>query len=101
MGVQFVDYGNRSDVRITSIRKLEKEFLDLKFQALECKLEGIIPFQGQEWQSESVQLLKNTTEESYLIAEVKKVYCNDVLGLNIFKRASLENINNLLIKKKM
>jgi len=101
ISVQLVDYGDSSDVRITDIRKLDKEFLNLKFQALECKLEGIMPFQGNQWQSDSVELLKKTTEESYLIAEVKKVYSNDVLGLNVFKRGSLLNIADVLIKKRM
>ena len=44
---------------------------------------------------------RKTTEESYLIAEVKKVYSNDVLGLNVFKRGSLLNIADVLIKKRM
>ena len=42
---------------------------------------------------------RNFTDESYLIAEVKKVYTNDVLGLNIYKRGSLENLATLMIKK--
>ena len=56
--VQLVDYGNRNDVRITDIRKLDKDFLDLKFQALECKLEGIVSNNGGAWQNDSVQLMK-------------------------------------------
>merc|ERR1712150_149280 len=99
ISVQFVDYGNRNDIRITDVRKLDKAFLDMKFQALECKLEGIMPKRGQHWQNDDNQFLKNVTEESYLIAEVKKVYTNDVLGLNIFKRGSLENIADLLVLK--
>ena len=58
ISVQLVDYGDSSDVRITDVRKLDKEFLNLKFQALECKLEGIMTFQGNQWQSDSVELLK-------------------------------------------
>ena len=44
--VKFLDYGGNLVIPANQIRQLRSDFMLLPFQAIECDLDGIFPFEG-------------------------------------------------------
>jgi len=99
ISVQFVDYGNINNVLVTDVRKIKREFLNLKFQAFECKLEGLVPTSGLFWPQKSVESFREIIGEGLFIAHVIKRYTNGALGLDIYKTGHKKSISDILVQK--
>ena len=53
VGLDFVDYGDHDEKRLTEVFSIRAEFLKLKFQAIECQLAGVKPHPGPVWSDEA------------------------------------------------
>jgi hypothetical protein len=67
INVLFVDYGNSEVVRRDNLRRVCKELMELPVQAFHCKLSGIQPLTGEEWDEASC----NRFQELVLLEEAK------------------------------
>uniref|UniRef100_A0A3Q3XBP1 Tudor domain-containing protein n=1 Tax=Mola mola TaxID=94237 RepID=A0A3Q3XBP1_MOLML len=47
--VQYVDFGNKSIVSVTNLRKIKDEFFALPTMAIHCSLSDVIPLNGKIW----------------------------------------------------
>merc|ERR1712020_453291 len=83
--IQLVDYGNVLSIHVKDVRKIETEFLRLKFQAFQCKLEDILPVKGTDWTQECVEMFKKFIGNGIVIAKVAKTYVNGLLGVKIYE----------------
>ncbi|XP_013386809.1 uncharacterized protein LOC106156225 isoform X2 [Lingula anatina] len=67
--VIFVDYGNVENVSMTDIRPMEKKFLELEVQAVECALQGVRSPQGP-WSKEAKARFQEIVADKKLIADI-------------------------------
>jgi len=61
VGLDFVDYGDHDEKRLTEVFSIRAEFLKLKFQAIECQLAGVKPHPGPVWSDEASNSFEELT----------------------------------------
>ncbi|XP_033632805.1 uncharacterized protein LOC117294486 isoform X2 [Asterias rubens] len=81
--VDFIDYGNSDSVSLDECRPLEERFTSLPNQAIQCKLSGVKPTGGTDWQDDMTGAFKEwlataptvniniqDKQDKYLVVEV-------------------------------
>ncbi|KAL3859121.1 hypothetical protein ACJMK2_009353 [Sinanodonta woodiana] len=84
--VFFTDYGDKETVPTTKIYELPKDFQELPFQAIECRLAHITPW-GDKWEEAAGDILWNLThfvggDMKLLVAKVMGKEASDYAGLH-------------------
>jgi len=59
--MEFLDFGDTSTIRLRDLSKLHPDFLSMKFQAIECRLSGITPSNGEEWSEVEIDTFETLT----------------------------------------
>lgn len=75
--VFFVDFGHMANVDQLAIRKIEKKFLHLPFQAFECTLANVSPNDNEgpgKWSKKAAKKLREMTTQPYLIVRIRSTY---------------------------
>nr|XP_033799039.1 tudor domain-containing protein 1 isoform X2 [Geotrypetes seraphini] len=99
--VHFVDYGNVEEVALEKLHEISSEFLKLPFQAIRCKLAGVIPV-SKEWSREATERFRTYVNGVKL--QACTVYVEkDKVAVEILDNSSecLQSINKLLITEHM
>lgn len=101
--VFFVDFGNAALVHVNQLRTMEREFLNLPFQAFECMLCEVAPIPSAHcpagaWSKRATQTFIQLTENRKLAAKVYSQVKN-VLRVDLYDTNTEEDIhiNQLLI----
>ena len=81
--MDFIDYGNSDSVSLDECRPLEERFTSLPNQAIQCKLSGVKPTGGTDWQDDMTGAFKEwlataptvniniqDKQDKYLVVEV-------------------------------
>jgi len=83
--VLYLDHGERAEVRMETLRYLEREFRELPGQAIGVRLSGVKSLSGKEdWSREGIALLEDTVITGKRRAWVQKRKCMQDLQVDIF-----------------
>lgn len=100
--VLYVDFGNKEWVTQERVRQIQKEFLYLPFQAVECRLPLCANNAGgQLWSDGAKQFFVESVKGKYLIAHVLQRSQERILYVNLYDTNSTTdlNINKSLIER--
>lgn len=90
--VMFIDFGNTEWVHEADIRQLDKRFLLLPPQAIECGLAGVRPLAPHtSWPKESITEFFNLVETKTLSAHVKQRFWSGRLVLRLYDNSGESN----------
>ena len=81
--VNFVDYGDKALVPLTSLRPLSREFLKLPAQALPAKLAGVAPAKHGDWGADEVLAFQQLVDHKEFYSYVVRVGADRVLQLHL------------------
>jgi A-kinase anchor protein 1, mitochondrial len=96
--VKFLDYGGYLTIPTNQLRQLRSDFMLLPFQAIECYLDGIMPYEGYE--EEGKNYLSQLIKSSQLQVEVTGYADDGVPLVKLFLSNEQHedfNVNNELV----
>lgn len=97
--VYLIDFGTMTNLSREKIWFLSKEFCTLPAQAVEAKLAGIEPKDGDVWTKQSIVRFKNMVVSKYIFAKIldkkDQILSVDVSAMNI----PLRTLNDLLVQE--
>ncbi|XP_020627807.1 putative ATP-dependent RNA helicase TDRD9 [Orbicella faveolata] len=101
--VLYLDFGNEGVVKLGHLKKMKREFMNLPFQAFECRLCEVAPMPFAHcpvgaWSPRATQRFIQLTENKKLAAKVYSLVRN-VLNLDLYDTSTEEDvhINQVLI----
>lgn len=95
--VQYIDYGNESVVKTSSLRLMLQDFYSLPQQAHHGKIANVIP-KNDIWSEPAIKEFFNVTQDQQLSAKIVKIERVNSLDLTLFDD-STQNIGDMLSAK--
>ena len=98
--VYYVDYGNKSRVPVSSLRRIELSNMILPAQAIRCRLANVRPVEFDRWSPGSANKMKDLTDNQELFCKVQNVeQPDDTLSVHLYnsRSESSVSINQALI----
>ncbi len=72
MEVQFIDYGNRENVKRESMKAMTSEFMKLPIQAITCSLNGVNCAEDSMWDGSQVSTFYDMSTQNAVVSDDEK-----------------------------
>lgn len=93
----FVDHGNKTTLKTSQLRYLEKSFAKISRKCIKANLFGVKPTNGElVWQPKTMDIIKAKTKNFKIFAKVK-AYKESMYSLVLINEYLVEHVKNLLI----
>ncbi|XP_034417580.1 RING finger protein 17 [Cyclopterus lumpus] len=103
--VQYVDFGNKTIVSVSDLRKIKDEFFAIPSRAIHCCLSDVVPLDGDTWSDAcSNRFISLAHQKLVTIMATEKVPKTEPLPIKLFEsglNGPLDNIAELLVNEQL
>ncbi|XP_024864846.1 RING finger protein 17 isoform X2 [Kryptolebias marmoratus] len=103
--VLYVDFGNKTILSVSDLRKIKDEFFALPAMAIHCCLADVVPVDGEEWSEACTNRFTSLAHQQLVtIVATAKVPKNHPVPIRLLKGGRHElktNISELLVKEEL
>ncbi|XP_013854998.1 RING finger protein 17 [Austrofundulus limnaeus] len=103
--VQYVDFGNKTILSVSDLRKIKDEFFALPAMAIHCRLADVVPVDVEKWSETSTNRFTSLTHQKLVtIVATAKVPKSHLVPVRVFNDGQNEqktNVAELLVKEEL